>query len=143
MSDIAYIALGSNVGERERHLADARRRIAALSGVMVIAASSVEETAPIGPVAQGTFLNQMIAVRTDLDAHALLSQLHAIEAAGGRERGVRWGPRTIDLDIVKFGSLRCSTADLVVPHPELPNRSFWQRELAALIKLQAGGESGE
>ncbi|MGI8509152.1 MAG: 2-amino-4-hydroxy-6-hydroxymethyldihydropteridine diphosphokinase [Gemmatimonadaceae bacterium] len=140
VNDTAYIALGSNVGDREEHLATARRRIAAIPGVMLVAESTVEETAPIGLVAQRSFLNQMVSVRTALSPGALLSHLQRIEQEGGRVREVRWGPRTIDLDIVKFGSATCSDELLSVPHPELANRPFWQREL---IELHARGGENE
>ena len=132
MDDVAYIALGSNIGDRDAHLAAARDRIADLADVTVIAATPVEETAPVGPVAQRAFLNQMIAARTSLAPRVLLDALHAIEDAGGRERTVHWGPRTIDLDIVAFERATVSDPDLVVPHRELANRDFWQRELALL-----------
>lgn len=138
MDDTAYIALGSNVGDREEHLATARRRIAAIPGVTLLAESTVEDTVPIGPVAQPSFLNQMVAVRTALTPRALLLQLQRIEQEGGRVRDVRWGPRTIDLDIVKFESAMCSDEILSVPHPELSDRPFWQRELAEL--QPPGGE---
>lgn len=130
--DVAYVALGSNVGDREAHLATARERIAAIPGVAMIAATPPEETAPVGPVAQRAFLNQMVALRTSLAPRGLLEALHAIEEAGGRERTVRWGPRTIDLDIVAFEEVVVREPDLTVPHPELANRDFWQRELALL-----------
>lgn len=130
--DIAYVALGSNVGDRAAHLAAARAAIAAIPDTRMIAETPVEETAPIGTVPQEAFLNQMVAVRTALPPRALLTSLQRIEAAGGRERAVRWGPRTIDLDIVAYEHARASEPDLVVPHPELPNRDFWQRELALL-----------
>lgn len=132
MDDVAYIALGSNVGDREGQLAAASERVAALPGVTVIAATPVEETAPLGPVAQDAFLNQMIAVRTSLAPRALLQALNRIEEDGGRERSMRWGPRTIDLDIVAFERATVDEPDLTVPHRELPNRDFWQRELALL-----------
>ena len=128
--DIAYIALGSNEGDREAHLAAARAALAALPDTRVLAVSSVEETAPIGAVAQGHFLNQMVAVETGLPPRALLGALQRIERAAGRVRTVRWGPRPLDLDIVMFECQRVSEPDLIVPHPELPNRDFWRRELA-------------
>lgn len=127
-----YVALGSNIGDREGHLAHARARLAALPGTRVIAFSSVEETEPIGPVAQGPYLNQMALLETGLTPAALLSELHAIEAERGRERTVRWGPRTLDLDIVRFGEREVHEPALSIPHPELPHRSFWLRELAEL-----------
>ncbi|MGI8547653.1 MAG: 2-amino-4-hydroxy-6-hydroxymethyldihydropteridine diphosphokinase [Gemmatimonadaceae bacterium] len=135
--DVAYIALGSNLGDRAGHLALAVRAIASIPGVTVLAQSSVEETAPIGPVVQGDFLNQMIAIRTVLDPRALLAQLQRIEREGGRVRDARWGPRTIDLDIVSFETTQWNDAYLVLPHPEAVNRPFWQRELVELSALRA------
>jgi 2-amino-4-hydroxy-6-hydroxymethyldihydropteridine diphosphokinase len=132
VKDIAYVALGSNLGEREVFLGDARAAIAALPRTTVLAETEVEQTAPIGPVAQGSFLNQMIAVETELSPSELLTALQGIERDAGRERTERWGPRTLDLDIVLFEKQSVSDADLTVPHPELPNRAFWQRELAQL-----------
>lgn len=132
MKDTAYIALGSNVGRREVFLADARREIAALPRTVLLAETEVEETAPIGPVPQGPFLNQMIAVQTELSPSQLLSVLQDIERKAGRTRGERWGPRTLDLDIVLFEKQTVNEPSLTVPHPELANRSFWQRELAEL-----------
>ena len=132
MRDVAYIALGSNVGDRDAHLAFARERIGQLPDTRIRAASAVEETAPVGPVDQGPYLNQMLAIETSLAPRELLSALHAIEQARGRVRGERWGPRTLDLDIVLFEEQRVSDADLAVPHPELPARDFWQRELAQI-----------
>jgi 2-amino-4-hydroxy-6-hydroxymethyldihydropteridine diphosphokinase len=132
VKDVAYIALGSNLGRREVFLAEARKAIAALPGTTLLAATEVEETAPIGPVEQGPFLNQMIAVVTELSPKELLSALHGIEESAGRVRDERWGPRTLDLDIVVFEKQSVSEPGLTVPHIELPNRSFWQRELAEL-----------
>ncbi len=98
----------------------------------MVAASRVEETAPLGPVAQGPFLNQMLLVETDLAARELLEALLAVERAMGRVRGERWGPRIIDCDIVLFGAEAIAEPDLVVPHPEIANRGFWRRELDEL-----------
>jgi 2-amino-4-hydroxy-6-hydroxymethyldihydropteridine diphosphokinase len=130
--DIAYIALGSNVGDRAGHLARARSALAALRDSRIIAESSIEETAPIGPVEQGAFLNQMVALETALSPADLLRELQHIEQREGRERTVRWGPRTLDLDIVRFERQTVNEPLLQVPHPELQNRDFWQRELAEL-----------
>ncbi len=129
-----YVALGSNVGDRAAHLAYARARLAALPRTRLLKESRVEETAPLGPVPQGPYLNQMVLLETTLEPAGLLVHLHAIEAERGRERraGVRWGPRTLDLDIVHFGDRVVREPELVIPHPELPNRPFWQRELAEL-----------
>jgi 2-amino-4-hydroxy-6-hydroxymethyldihydropteridine diphosphokinase len=129
-----YVALGSNMGDRPAHLAYARQRLATLPGTRVVATSRVEETAPIGPVAQGAFLNQMVLLETTLQPRELLGQLHAIESERGRERqaGVRWGPRTLDLDIVRYGDRDVREPDLTIPHPELRHRDFWLREMAEL-----------
>ena len=134
--EVAYVALGSNVGDRARHLADARARIAAIPGVTLLHASRVEETAPLGPPEQGAYLNQMVSVRTSLTPPELLSQLLAIEEAGGRVRTTRWGPRTIDLDIVRYDRTTWRSDTLTVPHPELLNRDFWRRELEELLALR-------
>jgi 2-amino-4-hydroxy-6-hydroxymethyldihydropteridine diphosphokinase len=136
MVDVAYVALGSNLGDRHQHLADARTALSKLPETIVIAESSIEETAPLGEIPQGPYLNQMIALQTTLSPRDLLSRLHDIELAGGRTRDTRWAPRTIDLDIVCFDRQTVSDSDFYVPHPELPNRDFWRRELAEL----RGGE---
>jgi 2-amino-4-hydroxy-6-hydroxymethyldihydropteridine diphosphokinase len=132
MTDVAYIALGSNVGDRKGHLARARAALGALPGTRVIGQSSIEETDPLGPIDQPSYLNQMIAAETTLAPRDLLKHLHAIEASEGRVRRERWGPRTLDLDIVCFDRQTVDEPDLRVPHPELPNRPFWQRELYEL-----------
>jgi len=132
MIDVAYVALGSNLGDRAAYLTRARAALAALPNTEVIAESSIEETQPLAPVAQGAYLNQMVALRTSLTPGELLDRLQAIERAEGRTRDVRWGPRTLDLDIVRFEHQRADEPGLRVPHPELPNRDFWQRELSEL-----------
>jgi 2-amino-4-hydroxy-6-hydroxymethyldihydropteridine diphosphokinase len=132
MTDVAYVALGSNVGDRHEHLARARAAIGVIPGVRIVQESTIEETAPLGPVAQGAFLNQMIAVETTLTPRELLAHLQQVETREGRTRGVRWGPRTLDLDIVAFETQTADEPDLTVPHPEIANRDFWQRELVEL-----------
>lgn len=132
MADVAFVALGSNLGDREAHLAAARDALAAMPRSRMIATSAVEETAPLGPAGQGAYLNQMVAIETELTPRALLAELQLIEQRAGRVRDVRWGPRTIDLDIVTMRDQRCDDERCRVPHPELPNRDFWQRELTEL-----------
>ena len=138
MRDVAYVALGSNLGQREVFLAQARRSISELPKTRLIAESVVEETAPIGPVQQGPFLNQMIAVETELSPQELLRELMRIEKEAGRIRDQRWGPRTLDLDIVLFEKQSVSDPHLTVPHPELSNRPFWLRELIELRSARVG-----
>ena len=132
MVDVAYIALGSNIGDRHAYLAEARQALASLPSSRLVGSTTIEETAPLGPATQGAYLNQMVALETTLAPTALLAELHRIERACGRERRERWGARTLDLDIVLFARQRVSEPGLTVPHPELPNRDFWQRELAEL-----------
>jgi 2-amino-4-hydroxy-6-hydroxymethyldihydropteridine diphosphokinase len=132
MRDVAYVALGSNLGDRAAYLALARERLAALPRSRLRGVSSVEETEPLGPVPQGPYLNQMIALETELDPTELLEALLRIERAAGRRRDARWGPRTLDLDIVLFEKQSVATDRLVVPHPELERRDFWRRGLSEL-----------
>lgn len=138
MKDVAYVALGSNLGEREVFLAQARRSISELPKTRLIGETVVEETAPIGPVEQGPFLNQMIAIETELSPHELLRELMRIEHEAGRMRDRRWGPRTLDLDIVLYEKQSVSDPELSVPHRELSNRSFWLRELIELRSAKVG-----
>jgi 2-amino-4-hydroxy-6-hydroxymethyldihydropteridine diphosphokinase len=135
VTERVFVALGSNVGDRAAHLAHARERLAALPGTRVAGVTRVEETAPLGPVPQGAFLNQMVLLETTLTPEALLAECRAIEAERGRERRERWGPRTLDLDIVRFGVRDVHEAGLTIPHPELPRRDFWLREIAELETL--------
>lgn len=132
MRDIAYIALGSNLGDRDAHLAHARAALAALPESRLVAVSSIEETEPIGGPPQGFYLNQMAALETALHPHALLAALQRIEREAGRAREERWGARSLDLDIVKFGDREVRDSELTIPHPGLDTRVFWQRELAEL-----------
>lgn len=129
-----FVALGSNVGDRAGHLAAAREALGRLPATRLVAASAVEETAPLGGMAQPPYLNQMVLLDTELEPRALLAALQAIERARGRVRSARWGPRTLDLDIVAYGDRQVRDPDLVIPHPELPRREFWQRELSELAR---------
>jgi 2-amino-4-hydroxy-6-hydroxymethyldihydropteridine diphosphokinase len=127
-----YVALGSNLGDRAAHLRGAREALGSLPGTRVVAATAIEETSPLGGMDQPHYLNQMILLETTLEPRALLRALQAIEQAQGRRRSERWGSRTLDLDIVRFGDRQVNEIDLIIPHPELPNRDFWRRELAEL-----------
>jgi 2-amino-4-hydroxy-6-hydroxymethyldihydropteridine diphosphokinase len=141
--DLAYVALGSNMGDRQAHLSRALAALQGLPGTEMLAASGVEETPPLGSVPQDAYLNQMVLLRTELGPRELLRHLQAIEQQEGRTRTIRWGPRTIDLDIVRFGRQVVNLPDLKVPHPELANRTFWQRqasELEARIAESTGNE---
>jgi 2-amino-4-hydroxy-6-hydroxymethyldihydropteridine diphosphokinase len=127
-----FVALGSNLGDRAEHLRAGREALAALPGTRLIAASTIEETAPLAGMDQPPYLNQMVLLETDLEPRALLQASQAIERREGRQRTEHWGARTLDLDIVRFGNRQVKDTDLIIPHPELPNRDFWRRELAEL-----------
>jgi 2-amino-4-hydroxy-6-hydroxymethyldihydropteridine diphosphokinase len=127
-----FVALGSNLGNRAEHLRAAREALAALPRTTVLAASTVEETAPLGGKDQPAYLNQMVMLETALEPRALLTALQSIEHEQGRRRTERWGSRTLDLDIVRFGDRQLQERDLIIPHPELSNRDFWRRELAEI-----------
>ena len=122
----AYIALGSNLGDRRATLERAVRDINGLEMTRVVAQSTLIETDPVGPVAQGRYLNGVIHVQTQLTPRALLGSLLAIEAELGRDRlgDLRWGPRTADLDLLIFGDLQIDEPGLHVPHPRLAERRF-------------------
>jgi 2-amino-4-hydroxy-6-hydroxymethyldihydropteridine diphosphokinase len=138
MTDVAFIALGSNQGDRESHLAFGCARIARLPTTRMLAMTSVEETPPLGGLEQEPYLNQMVAVETGLAPRALLGHLHAIESERGRVRGARWAPRTLDLDLVQYDDLASADTDLILPHPGLTDRDFWQREVLRLGELLRG-----
>jgi 2-amino-4-hydroxy-6-hydroxymethyldihydropteridine diphosphokinase len=127
-----YLALGSNLGDRGAHLELARRRLAA-AGLRVVAASSEEETAPVGGVEQPDFLNQVLEVDTTLAPEQLLRLAKAIEAEAGRSPGgERWGPRELDIDILLYDGMILQTDELTIPHPGIVDRQFIHRELAEI-----------
>ena len=130
--DVAYVALGSNLGDRAAYLAQAREGLARIPATRLIGESTIEETAPLGPIAQGPYLNQMVALETTLAPVELLAALQDIERKLGRVRDQRWGPRTLDLDLVLMERQRSDDPRCRVPHPELVHRPFWLRELAEL-----------
>ena len=134
MHDV-FIALGSNLGDREAYLAFARESLGALRSTRLVAASRVEETAPLGGRRQPPYLNQMVRLRTRLSPRELLAGCQGIERAAGRMREMskRWDSRTLDLDIVRYDDVTLDEPGLTLPHPGLPARDFWQRELAELL----------
>ncbi len=121
----AVLALGSNLGDRENMLRSAVSSLEAMPGIDVTAVSTVFETAPVGgPAAQPNYLNAVILVTTELSAHDLLDTCHRVEAAHDRQRGVHWGPRTLDVDMIRYGGLMSSMPDLALPHPRAAQRAF-------------------
>ncbi|UKS26256.1 2-amino-4-hydroxy-6-hydroxymethyldihydropteridine diphosphokinase [Paenibacillus sp. HWE-109] len=120
----AYVALGSNIDDREHYLQDAIAALHQESGIQVTGLSSIYETEPVGYVDQSAFLNMVIQIHTSLPAEALLFTLLAIENRLGRTRDLRWGPRTIDLDLLLYGDEQLTTPDLIIPHPRMHERAF-------------------
>lgn len=127
-----FIALGSNLGDREGYLAAARAALGALPGTRVLRGSSIEETEPLGEMDQPSYLNQMLLLESTMPPRALMHAGQAIEEANGRVRLAHWGSRTLDIDIVRYGDLSLAEPDLVLPHPGLALREFWRREIAEL-----------
>jgi 2-amino-4-hydroxy-6-hydroxymethyldihydropteridine diphosphokinase len=129
----AYIGLGSNLGDRPRMLREALARLAAEAGIRVAAVSTFRETDPVGFLDQPRFLNAAAELETTLTPSGLLSRLLAVERALGRTReGRRFGPRTIDLDLLVYGDRIVDEPDLTVPHPRLHERVFVLEPLAEL-----------
>lgn len=120
----AYIALGSNMGDRERYLKTALESIGKIKGCQVKKASSFLRTAPYGGIKQEDFLNGCAKVRTLLTPQELLAALQAIEKEAGRERKIHWGPRTLDLDIIFYDREIVDEENLQIPHPEMAKRDF-------------------
>ncbi|HOO27339.1 MAG TPA: 2-amino-4-hydroxy-6-hydroxymethyldihydropteridine diphosphokinase [Lachnospiraceae bacterium] len=120
----AYVALGSNVGECEEYLQSAVQSLEARTETSVERISKFMETKPYGYVEQDDFLNGMVELKTLLTPEELLNVLHEIEEAAGRERTVRWGPRTLDLDIILYDDLVLDSEQLVIPHMDMQNRDF-------------------
>ena len=119
----AYLGLGSNIGSRARNLSAARRRLRE-RGVRILRQSRVIETEPWGVLDQPKFLNQVLEVEWRGTPRHLLRAAQAVERDGGRVREKRWGPRTIDVDILLFGDERVNEKDLVIPHPRINERRF-------------------
>lgn len=119
----AWVALGSNLGDREGYLARAREALAEATG-SPLKASAIYRTEPYGPIAQGEFLNQVVALQTCLSPEALLSLCLSIETQLGRQRREHWGPREIDLDLLAHGQATRHSPRLTLPHPDAHRRAF-------------------
>jgi 2-amino-4-hydroxy-6-hydroxymethyldihydropteridine diphosphokinase len=128
----AFVGIGSNLGSREQNLARAIELLSAEEGIDVVAVSEIRETEPVGPVAQGPFLNGAVRIETDLVPRDLLERLLAIEQRLGRVRRERFGPRTIDLDLLLYGDEVIDEPGLTVPHRRLHERRFALEPLSDL-----------
>lgn len=122
MATRAAIGLGSNLGDRDRHIAEAIAAISELGDLVGV--SAMYQTAPVGGPSQGAFLNAVAVIDTELSARRLLEACLDIERHHGRERAEKWGPRTLDLDVLLYGDRVIDEPGLNVPHPELRNRRF-------------------
>lgn len=121
----AYVALGSNLGDSRQHLLDAIEALAALPYTAVTARSRIYRTPPWGVTDQPDFLNAVVVLETALEPHDLLDALLAIERAAGRQRnGERWGPRTLDLDVLHVAGRAINDERLTLPHPHIADRAF-------------------
>jgi 2-amino-4-hydroxy-6-hydroxymethyldihydropteridine diphosphokinase len=130
----AFVGIGSNLGEPERQIRAALEQLAAEDGVELVAVSTLRETEPVGYLYQPNFLNGAARLETELSPRALLERLLAIEGGLGRVRaeGPRFGPRTIDLDLLVYGDETIDEPGLTVPHPRLAERRFALEPLAEL-----------
>jgi len=128
----AYLAIGSNLGDRLAYLQLAVDGLASAPGVTVVAASPVYETEPVGGPEQPQYLNAVVAVDTTLDARGLLHLAQRLESDAARVRQERWGPRTLDVDVLLVGEETIEAPDLVVPHPRMFERGFVMAPLADL-----------
>jgi 2-amino-4-hydroxy-6-hydroxymethyldihydropteridine diphosphokinase len=127
----AFVAVGSNLGDRWGRLAQAARLLRAATGVAVVRGSRVWDAAPLGPP-QPRYLNAVLELETTRTPESLLALLREVERAAGRTRDVRWGPRTLDLDLLLVGDLVVRTSGLTLPHPEMAWRRFVLAPLAEL-----------
>ena len=120
----SYLSLGSNMGDRLEMLKQAVRLLVEHPRVDVMKISSLYETDPVGFIEQGAFLNMVVYLQTDLSALELLEVCQDIEGELNRKREIRWGPRTIDLDILLFNHDNMKTERLIIPHPRMHERAF-------------------
>lgn len=119
-----YLSIGSNIGDREQYLREAVQALGAVNGVTVDRVSSIYETVPVGYTDQADFLNITVQLVTTLEPIALLDACQHIEQTLGRERTIRWGPRTVDLDILLYNQDNIKMERLLVPHPRMDERAF-------------------
>lgn len=121
---IAYIGIGSNVGDRQANLDGAVDMLRHTKGIEVKAVSPFYNTAPVGYTHQPDFLNGVVEIETTLSSHELLKACQGIEEKLKRVRTIRWGPRTIDMDILLYDDLIVQDEDLIIPHPRMHEREF-------------------
>lgn len=138
-----YLSLGANLGQRRRSIDEAIMALDAMAGVRVRTVSSFYETAPAGPVAQPAFINAAAEIETVCGPLELLAEIKALEERLGRTPSERWGPRTIDIDIVLWAGVVLDTEALTIPHPRYRERAFVLVPLAAIAPDAADPRTGE
>jgi 2-amino-4-hydroxy-6-hydroxymethyldihydropteridine diphosphokinase len=121
---IVYIGLGSNLDDPVAHIGTALDDISSLPEIKLLAKSSLYRGPPLGPEDQPDFINAVVKLETTLPANILLGCLQEIEQQHGRQRNKRWGPRTLDLDILLYGDMKITDEALTIPHPEMMSRNF-------------------
>ena len=142
----AYIGIGSNLTDPPAQVESAFAALAALPQTRLVLRSSLYPSQPFGPVPQDDYINAVAGLLTGLGPQQLLQSLHAIEAAQGRQRSVRWGPRTVDLDLLVHGRQRLEDGQLTLPHPGIAQRNFVLyplAEIASELGIPGLGQVGE
>lgn len=124
MKNKVYLSLGSNIGNRQKYIESAIELIVKTEGIEILKKSELYETSPVGYVEQNLFLNTVIKIETDFSARKILKIINKIENELDRKREIRWGPRTIDIDILIFSDKKIDEMDLIIPHKEMLNRLF-------------------
>jgi len=123
-SGLAYVGLGSNLDDPIAQIKQAIELLDKIETTNLIAQSSLYRSAPFGSVEQPDFINAVACLRSGMDPKELLNELHGIERSSGRKRGVRWGPRTLDLDLLVFGDQEMDQVGITLPHPGIADRNF-------------------
>lgn len=143
---IAYIGLGSNLEDSRQHILSALIELGRIHATRLAARSSLYRSAAIGPPGQPDYVNAAAALFTELEPHELLDELQAIEHRHGRQRTLRWGPRTLDLDLLLFGERQVDSTRLTVPHPQMHLRAFVLvplLEIAPRIQIPGHGAAAD
>ena len=135
MKNKVYLSLGSNIGNRQEYIESAIELVGKTEGIKILKKSGLYETSPVGYVEQDLFLNAVIKIKTDFSEREILKIINKIENELDRKREIRWGPRTIDIDILIFSDKKINETDLIIPHKEMFNRLF---VLVPLIEIYDG-----
>ena len=139
----AYVALGSNMGDKKKYLDNALKELEESADIRLLRTASYIETEPYGGVEQDSFLNSMCCIETLLSAEELLEELHRIEQLADRKREIHWGPRTLDLDIIYYDDVVMATEDLIIPHADMENRTFVLEPLCEIAPYLRHPVSGQ